>query len=284
MIELNDLLRQPGVNTGILRHLDIAGVNNLMLTSASVRSSVDPLLRGVVRDFCGVGNGHGIEKHCLDAMAYRAPNWLATMATLKEHKGKKSNSKTVILATNALKKKAVRLPATGEGMLKRRVIGIDPDTGALHDDPSKSDSSAFLKTQDFNAALLWLAKAYHHLKTGQLARRSGTFRYGGHTMQVTFDSNKNGYKIVAPLGILGDKADDLVVSYTMDLKFAEVAASIYDAYDRLGGVKKANAELAGDIIDTVVQLVIKQQRVRTIVAIFKAEQERGDFLFSMYPS
>ena len=283
MTELSDLLAMPGINTGILRHLDLAGVNNLLLTSPAVRRNADPVLRLVVRDFCGVGNGHGIEKHCMDMMVYRDPDWLVTMAGLQKHKGKKINNKCSILASNAMKG-PVRLPATAEGMLKRRVIGIDPATGALDDDPSKSDSSAFLRVQDFNAALLWLAKAYHNLKTSDLRRRSGRFRYGGHTLDVTFDNGKNGYKIVAPVSILPGNPDDLVVSYKMDLKFAEVAATIFDLYDKRGGLKKASPELAGDIIDAVISQVIKKQPVRTIIAIFKADQEKGDFLFSMYPS
>ncbi|KGM40878.1 hypothetical protein JY96_14725 [Aquabacterium sp. NJ1] len=274
-----------GVNTGILRHLDLAGVNNLLATSATVRNSVAPVLSRVVRDFCGVGNGHGIEKHCLDMMRYKAPNWLRTMDGLKANKGKKINNTTSILVSNAIKKgNAHRLPETGEGMLKRRVIGIDPDTGALDDDPTKSDSSAFLTSDDFNAALLWLSKAYFHLKQSKLQRSSGRYRYGGHTLEVTFDPGKNGYKIVAPIAILQGNPANLVVSYKMDLKFPEVAATIYDLYDKLGGVKKANSDLAGAIIDAVVIQVIKQKPVTGIVAIFKANQEKGDFLFSMYPT
>jgi hypothetical protein len=242
------------------------------------------VLSEVVRDFCGVGSGHGIEKHCMDMMRYKDPDWILTMDGFKANKGKNINNRIFIVVTNAVKKgNAERLPQTGEGMLKRRVIGIDPATGKLDEDPTKSDSSAFLKAADFNAALLWLSKAYYHLKQSNLQRRSGRFRYGGHTLNVTFDNSKNGYKIVAPVAILQGNSDDLVVSYKMDLKFAEIAATIFNIYDKQGGGKK-DAGLAHDIIDTVVANVIKQQPVREIVAVFKANQEKGDFLFSMYPA
>ena len=284
MMEFGDLLKAKEFKTGLLHHLDLAGVVNLMATSKSVQQSIDPMFKEALRSFCGVQAGHGIEKHCVEDIVHIEPNWLAAMDAFKDNKGKSMSNALKIPVLNLLKTgKAKRLTKDATGMLQRRVVGFDPTTSTLSEDPGKSDSSAFCTRVAFNAALYWLVKAYISLKTGENKRTSGRFRYKGVTFVVEFDSGRNGYKLVAPISILGEKAADMTVSYCMNYKFAEVAATIYGIYDALGGVKKANAELAAQVIEAVVLQVVKKQPTKEIVAIFKADQVQGDFLFSLYP-
>lgn len=283
MVELTGLLRLTG--TGILNHLDMAGVNNLLATSRSVQAAVAPVLGDAMHSICGINRGHALVKHCLPRLANTAPNWAKLVSAFQDSRGKsKANNQTLIPLKIQIKANSVPPLAPADvATLRRRVIGIDPATGGLLDDPGKSESSAFTTEIAFDACLWWASRAYHSLMASNFSKRSGRYRYQGHTIDVTYMPKLGGHKLVIPAAAVLTQPAVQAVSYMTTLKFAEIAATIGDLGAALLDKKNPDANTARSIVDGVAASVTQLQPIASVVAIFKSEKGSPVFLFSMYP-
>jgi hypothetical protein len=293
METLATLLRKPGIGEKIVGYLDNDDLISLTAVSKEVAEAANTAMPRWVRGL--EGGGHGLSKHCLSMITL---NWdpSAVMTQFNGARRGKPIQKVLtplqVIIEQAKKKKSLlpALPMTTTVMLRLRVIGIDPITKLLGDEPNKTTSCAFRTPLAFTVAARRMLEYLMEFRKGPGKDRSGEMLVGsGGTGQhrVTFEyrPKERGFGIHAPASaIFGGNPAAALVGFVPRKKLVEIAATIW----QLGTLLKSNGLNDGAshafVLIKVSELVSDEVSFTDgwIKAIILVKDEDYE-LFSLYP-
>lgn len=240
---------------------------------------VQKLVQGMMRG----EHGHAYEHHCVETFP-TGLNAGAVLTALAKHGKDKDRNKGVLTRVQAAitnrAKKPIAGSAPAELVLRARVVGVDPETLALPDEPRRCTSCAFIARHHVEAAAGWMARAFSAYHRLGHRRESLTLTHRGNAVAFTWDPRQGGYKVVAPLAAVSADVVLTLVGYESTLTFAAIAGTVNVL---MGGMKGVPAtEVLNALLQFATEKVTSFEGGQ-IVAVFK-EGDAGPYIYSLYPS
>jgi hypothetical protein len=293
---LLSLLGKAGIGEKIVGFLDNRDLMSLPAVSKATADQANGAMIRLVRTL--EGSGHGLGKHCLSGMNLAwDPARVMTQfcATTGGAPIKKVLTALQVKIQQAKKNgTALTVPAmTAEIMLCLRVIGIDPITKLLDDEPNKTSSCAFRSAAAFTISARRMLEMLIEYRNGRrtLGKKDGSGELllgpSGKQHRITFEfaPKKGGYAIHAPVAaILGANPDRLLAGFIPDHKFMAIAATTRQLWDTLKKSGLHDAAGCSFVLIGVSQAVSHACTFATgwIKAIILVSEDNYE-LFSLYP-